>query len=69
MSMKGYGRLISGFDDLAIYQFVNLSICQFEDGYCCHKCGHTKYQDRRKRGRKTVLESIAHRAKRLSLTN
>ena len=73
MSMKGYGRLINlaiwRFDDLSICQFVNLSIWRFEDGYCCRKCGHKKYQDRRKRGRKTVLELIAHRAKRLSLTN
>ncbi len=65
MSMKGYGRLIN----LAIWRFGDLSICQFEDGYCCRKCGHKKYQDRRKRGRKTVLELIAHKIKRLSLTN
>ena len=31
MSMKGYGRLIKGFGDLAIWRFVNLSICQFGD--------------------------------------
>ena len=43
MSMKGYGRLIRGFGDLAICQFVNLSIWRFEDGYCCRKCGHKKY--------------------------
>ena len=46
-----------------------LASLKWEDGYCCRKCGHKKYQDRRKRGRKTVLELIAHRAKRLSLTN
>ena len=65
MSMKGYGRLIN----LAIWRFGDLTIWRFEDGYCCRKCGHKKYQDRRKRGRKTVLELIAHKIKRLSLTN
>jgi len=45
-----------------------LASLKWEDGYCCRKCGHKKYQDRRKRGRKTVLELIAHKAKRLSLT-
>ena len=29
MSMKGYGRLIKGFGDLAIWRFGDLSICQF----------------------------------------
>ena len=29
MSMKGYGRLIRGFGDLAIWRFGDLSICQF----------------------------------------
>ena len=65
MSMKGYGRLIN----LAICRFADLPIWRFEDGYCCRKCGHKKYQDRRKRGRKTVLELIAHKIKILSLTN
>ena len=31
MSMKGYGRLIRGFGDLAIWRFGDLSICQFGD--------------------------------------
>ena len=46
-----------------------LASLKWEDGYCCRKCGHKKYQDRRKRGRKTVLELIAHKMKILSLTN
>ena len=29
MSMKGYGRLIRGFGDLAIWRFGDLAICQF----------------------------------------
>ena len=44
-----------------------LASIKWEKGYCCRKCGHKKYQDRRKRGRKTVLESIAHKIKILSL--
>ena len=46
-----------------------LASIKWEKGYCCRKCGHKKYQDRRKRGRKTVLELIAHKIKILSLTN
>ena len=46
-----------------------LASLKWEDGYCCRKCGHKKYQDRRKRGRKTVLELIAHKIKILSLTH